>query len=272
MNKQKFLKVYLPFARSQFQSELAYKGNTIMYFCGQGILLTVTFFLWKAIYSSSSDAIMEGFSFNEMIVYILMALITNIIISSDVSYIVSREVKDGSIAINLIRPINYSIRMMFQTLGSILFNFILVFILAFTIITVVFYNLEGSLNIGNIIFYFISTALSMALTFYYSYCFGLLAFKITNMWGLSQIMQAIFRLFSGSLIPLAFFPNVISTIFNYLPFSSMISTPTLIYLGKLSEGELIKGLLIQVVWLLIFIGISKWMWNKLIKQLTILGG
>lgn len=272
MNKQKFLRVYLPFARSQFQAELAYKGNTIMFFCGQGILLAVTFFLWKAIYSSSSNAIMEGFSFNEMIVYMLMAFITNLLVSSDVSYIVSREVKDGSIAINLIRPINYSIRMMFQTIGTILFNFIIVFLLAFIIITAAFYNLEGSLNIGNIILYFLSTALSMVLTFYYSYCFGLLAFKITNMWGLSQIMQAIFRLFSGSLIPLAFFPKVISTIFSYLPFSSMISTPTLIYLGKLSGFELIKGLLIQLVWLLIFIGVSRWMWNKLIKQLTILGG
>ena len=52
----------------------------------------------------------------------------------------------------------------------------------------------------------------------------------------------------------------------------MISTPTLIYLGKLNGLELIKGILIQVIWVLIFIAISKWIWNKLIKQLTILGG
>ena len=120
--------------------------------------------------------------------------------------------------------------------------------------------------------YFVSSILSMILTFYYSYCFGLLSFKITNMWGLSQIMQAITRLISGALIPLTFFPEVVTKIFNFLPFSSMVSTPTLIYLGKLDNLELIKGILIQAIWVLIFIGISKWLWNKLIKQLTILGG
>ena len=130
----------------------------------------------------------------------------------------------------------------------------------------------ASNSIFNILMYFISSILSMILTFYYSYFFGLLSFKITNMWGLSQIMQAITRLISGALIPLSFFPEVVGKIFNILPFSSMISTPTLIYLGKLNGLELIKGILIQVIWVLIFIAISKWIWNKLIKQLTILGG
>lgn len=207
-----------------------------------------------------------------MIVYMLIAFLTNLLVSTDVSSNISREVKDGSIAINLIRPISYSQRMMFQSVGVIFFNFVIVFIPAFIVITLVFYNLEGSISIFNILMYFISSILSMILTFYYSYCFGLLSFKITNMWGLSQIMQAITRLISGALIPLSFFPEVVGKIFNILPFSSMISTPTLIYLGKLNGLELIKGILIQVIWVLIFIAISKWIWNKLIKQLTILGG
>ena len=268
----KKLKTYIPFATNAFQSELTYKGNTIMFFCGEGILISVTFFLWRAIYKSSESAVIEGFTFNQMIVYMLIAFLTNLLVSTDVSSNISREVKDGSIAINLIRPISYSQRMMFQSVGVIFFNFVIVFIPAFIVITLVFYNLEGSISIFNILMYFISSILSMILTFYYSYCFGLLSFKITNMWGLSQIMQAITRLISGALIPLSFFPEVVGKIFNILPFSSMISTPTLIYLGKLNGLELIKGILIQVIWVLIFIAISKWIWNKLIKQLTILGG
>ena len=107
---------------------------------------------------------------------------------------------------------------------------------------------------------------------FYRYCFGLLSFKITNMWGLTQIMNAIVRLLSGALIPLTFFPDIIAEIFKYLPFGSMISTPTLIYLGKLNGMEMLQALLLQAVWILVFFGLSKWIWSKLIKHLTILGG
>ena len=39
--------------------------------------------------------------------------------------------------------------------------------------------------------------MGMLIKFYYSYCFGLLSFKITNMWGLSQVMGAISTVKSG---------------------------------------------------------------------------
>ena len=272
MKKSKFLKTYMPFATNTFKAELAYKGNTIMFFCGQAVLIAVTYFLWRAIYSSSPNSVIEGFSFNHMIIYMLIAFLTELLVSTDVSSNIYREVKDGSIANNLTKPISYCSRMMFQAIGVITFNFILVFVIAFTIITVIFYRMDGSINILNLLLYFVSCIFGIIIRFYYNYCFGLLSFKITNMWGLTQIMQAIMRLLSGALIPLAFFPDIIRKIFEILPFGSIISTPTMIYLGKLSTGQILKGLGLQIIWIGVFMFFSKWMWNKLIKQLTILGG
>ena len=72
----KRLKTYIPFATNSFQSELAYKGNTFMFFCGQGMLIAVTAFLWRAIYGSSEDAIIKGFDLNQMIIYMLISFLT----------------------------------------------------------------------------------------------------------------------------------------------------------------------------------------------------
>ena len=83
--------------------------------------------------------------------------------------------------------------------------------------------------------------LGMLINLYYSYAFGLISFKITNMWGLSQIMGAVSQLLSGTLIPIVFFPKAIQWIFNFLPFSSMIYTPTMIYLGKLTGLRINKS-------------------------------
>ena len=46
---------------------------------------------------------------------------------------------------------------------------------------------------------------------------------------------------SGSLIPLAFFPKVISDIMSFLPFSSLIYTPVMIIVGKYDASQILQG-------------------------------
>ncbi|MGL4373683.1 MAG: ABC transporter permease [Turicibacter sp.] len=252
--------------------QLSYKANAIMFFLGDGIILIVTYYLWKAIYGSSEESIINGFTFNEMVIYVIMSFLTSLIISTDISYDIMSEVKDGSIAINLVRPINYEKRMLFQGLGNVLYNFVVIFIIGSIALTLFLYHSGMTLSIWRVIAYFISIVFGILLNFYYSYMFGLLSFKFTNMWGLSQIMGAITQLLSGALIPIVFFPEWAQGLFNFLPFSSMIYTPTMIYLGKISGMEVINALVIQIIWVIILSLGAKILWKKLIKQLVILGG
>lgn len=266
------MKSYLTFTKNAFQKNLSYRANAIIFFLGELMLLFVTFYLWKAIYRSSDSMIIQGFSLNEMIVYVLISFITAIIVNADIAYSISREVKDGSIAINLIRPISYQKRMFFESLGNLMYNFIVVFLIGFVVVTILQISYSGKISIVNTILYFISILAGFFINFYYSYMFGLLSFKITNMWGLTQIMNAISQLLSGALIPIVFFPGWMQWIFNFLPFSSMIYTPSMIYLGKLTNIEIIKAISIQFLWVIILMIIGRQMWKALIKELTILGG
>lgn len=87
-----------------------------------------------------------------------------------------------------------------------------------------------------------------------------------NKRGLSQIMQATVDLLSGALIPITFFPIILQNIINFFPFSSLIYTPTMIYLGKLTGMELLKALSLQVVWIIILSALAKFMWKMGIKR------
>lgn len=142
----------------------------------------------------------------------------------------------------------------------------------FTVTVIMFYKFFGFISIGRILIYFLSIILGVFINFYFSYIFGLLSFKITNMWGLSQIMGAIINLLSGMLIPISFFPLWAQKIVNFFPFSSTIYTPSMIFLGKINGNNIISSLALQMLWIIILFIISKWMWKKLIKSLTILGG
>ena len=49
-------------------------------------------------------------------------------------------------------------------------------------------------------------------------------------------------------------------------------TYSMIFLGKINGNNIISSLALQMLCIIILFIISKWMWKKLIKSLTILGG
>ncbi|GEQ20492.1 ABC transporter permease [Clostridium butyricum] len=272
MKKSLSIKSYFTFTKNVFQRNIAYKANTIMFVLGDTMILAVTYYLWKAIYSSSSQGTLNGFSYNDMIVYVLLSFITQGLIGTEVGNTISREVRNGSIASNLIKPISYEKRMLFEGFGGMLYGFILVFIIGFTAVLIIAMKTQIGLTIPNVIMYFLSVILSYFINFYYSYSMGLLTFKITNMWGVNQIMQAVTALFSGALVPITFFPKVVQNIFDFFPFKSIIYTPCMIFENKLSSYEICIAFGRQIFWVIAMMIIGKVMYKALVKNLTILGG
>ncbi|MFH5836043.1 ABC transporter permease [Proteiniclasticum sp. C24MP] len=268
----KRIKAYLPFTINTFQMLLSYKANVIIFMLGEWMMLTVSFFLWKAIFSSSPERVIKGFTLNEMILYIIISFLTTLITSVDISFDISREVKDGTIAINLIRPVSYEKRMLFQAFGGVLYNFIIIFVAAFTVINLIVYSSPGFSGNYNVPLYLASMTMGIFINFYFSYSFGLLSFKLTNMWGMSQIMGAVMQLLSGALIPVVFFPAVFRNLITLLPFSSIVYTPTMIYLGKLQGMDAYQAVAMQLFWIIMMMLISKAIWKSMVRHLTILGG
>ena len=102
--------------------------------------------------------------------------------------------------------------------------------------------------------------------------FGYLAFFLMNIWGFSILKGSILNFFSGALIPLAFFPDAVRAVFEQLPFASLIYAPTMIYMGKYSSYEIAFVLFKQVLWVVVFVAISRMVWNWAQKRLAVQGG
>ena len=133
----------------------------------------------------------------------------------------------------------------------------------------------GSLSVFtplNILFFVISFCFSIMINLSLSFVLGMITFITTNMWGILQIYQAVFRLLSGALIPLSFFPPIFEKILTYLPFSSLISAPANILLGVMNLNEICKVLIIQFVWLILFFLLTNLIWKKVVHRLVVNGG
>lgn len=275
MNKIKRLfRLYFPFSKNAIQSIMSYRLDFFMVTIGFLISVFVNYYLWNAIFRSSGKSTLAGFTLSQMIIYIFMIEVTSRLIRSNTDFIVGTEVREGNIAMNLIKPVNYKLRLLFEAAGNIIQQAVTGAIPLWIVLVLVrFFTLgETPPSIGTIGIYLISIVMSFLLMFLFNFCFGLLAFYTTSVWGMRLSKAALLGIMSGQLIPLAFFPLAVQKVLMWLPFSSMLYTPVMIYIGKINGFEALTSLGIQLLWIVIFAILSSWGWNRAIKRLTILGG
>jgi ABC-2 type transport system permease protein len=100
----------------------------------------------------------------------------------------------------------------------------------------------------------------------------MIAFFTSYVFGLFMIKDALLSFLTGQLIPLSFFPEVVQKVFDFLPFSSMVYTPVMIYLGKYQGMELTFVMLRQAVWVVLLYAFGSFIWKLVVKRLVVLGG
>lgn len=127
-------------------------------------------------------------------------------------------------------------------------------------------------TLAHISLYLFSLFLAFAMSFLFNFLFSLTTFYITYFWGFAVFKNALVRLFTGALIPLAFFPAGFGKILSYLPFAGMISTPITLYLGQATGMEALRLLGLQVFWVLFFLVCVRLAWKRAVSHLTVMGG
>lgn len=109
---------YKPFINAGVQELITYRVNFILYRIGDVMGAFVAFYLWKAVFDSSQESLIQGFSMADITLYIIMSFVTNLLTRSDSSFMIGEEVKDGSIIMRLLRPVHFAASYLFTELGS----------------------------------------------------------------------------------------------------------------------------------------------------------
>lgn len=275
-------KRYKPFFRAGAIDLLAYKFNLFTWLIVSILEVACIVFLWFGVYQSSvdgMDTIINGFSFKEMICYVVMINIYNFVsFDGTTLWTIDDEIKNGTIAMSFVKPISYRARFIATTLGSVSMKILMLGIPLFTISYLIF-GLVGFITITSVgsfllylLLFVISQFIAILLTDTINYIFGVLCFYTTSSWGLNQLKEVILQFLSGSLIPIAFFPGVFKTIATYLPFAGIAQNPVLILLMKLSYIDALKFIGVSLLWLILLELFAKWLFYTASKKVTVQGG
>ncbi|MCQ2514047.1 MAG: ABC-2 family transporter protein [Ruminococcus sp.] len=271
---RKKLRIYVPFINAGMQETTTYRVNWLFYMFGNVLGCFISYFIWNAVYNSSENSTMNGFTMPQMIVYIFLMFLTSTLVSSGGTYDIGEEIRDGSIAMRLIKPISYNATFLFQELGNKAMTICILIVPMVVGVEIVRFNFTGAVqfNILYFLLYLVSCVLAYLINFFFNICFGFIAFVIKYLWGANLMKNCIVGFLSGQTIPLAFMPEVLEKVFLILPFASLNYTPVMIYIGMYNGTTLLYFLGLQVFWALFFWGLSKLLWSVSVKYLAVQGG
>ena len=121
--KQGF-EIYLPFATNELNRNMAYKGAFYLWIFISLFSSFISYFLWMAVYGSSEKATLGGLTQNEMIIYIFMVYVTSSMTMITISDWVSDDVVKGTVAMQLIKPIDYRLSLVAKAVGVMIYRFL----------------------------------------------------------------------------------------------------------------------------------------------------
>lgn len=90
--------------------------------------------------------------------------------------------------------------------------------------------------------------------------------------GVNAVLTPLVIVFSGSLLPLDFFPDALRPYLHVQPFAGLVDIPFRIYFADLRGGAALQGLALQAGWTLVLISLGRLAMERMMRRLEMQGG
>lgn len=260
---------YLDFIRIRFLTMLAYRINYYSGILIYSLNIGVNYFTWMAIYGNGDS--LGGFTATQMTSYVAVSWMARAFYFNNLDREISTDIRDGSIAIQFIRPYNYVLVKMMQGLGEGMFRFLLFMIPGMAIAMLLFpvqLPTAPSAWAGFLVMLFFSFLINSQINI----ITGLSAFFVENNEGMMRMKRVIVDLFSGLIVPISLFPDWLSSILKVLPFQAITYLPGSVFTGRVQGVAIWNVLGIQIVWFLALLIPIVWLYHAARQRLFVQGG
>jgi hypothetical protein len=135
----------------------------------------------------------NGISFQDMFNYLIINTVVLALVYSNAGNELAKKVQDGSVAIDLIRPVSLKYFLLSQDLGNNLF--VVVFnVLPVCLVSIAIFGFKLPSDIIRLCLFVLSLVNGVIIIFLINYIFGLLAFWLKSTWYIPWYTGALFKL------------------------------------------------------------------------------
>jgi ABC-2 type transport system permease protein len=263
------LSAYVELIRLRFLTFLAYRVNYYSGIAVYALNIGVNYYLWKAIYGSS--ATLGGMTAVQMTTYIAVSWMARAFYFNNLDRDIANEIRDGSVAIQFIRPYNYLIVKMTQALGEGLCR-LLLFTVPGMLVVLLLFPVQLPTSPATWAIFLVMLLLSFVINSQINMLTGLTAFFLENNEGVLRMKRVAVDLLSGLIVPISFFPGWAQTVLGALPFQAVTYLPSSVFTGRVTGSAVWEVLAIQVAWLFVLAVPVVLLWRKARARLFVQGG
>lgn len=245
--------------------------------------MLTTILLWQAVYdgagarqgTTADRTSLSGFSFNEMIAYLLLVNISRMFSSMPgLAGGIARDIREGTLKKYLLQPID-----------------MIDYLVAYRMAHKVTYIVSAALPYGVLFFlcrryfdgvvptdpviwlaYAVSLVLAFFVGFYFEAAVGMVGFWFLEVTSMLWVVMTLNFFISGHMFPLDLLPPTWATVLRSLPFQYMAYFPAVVFLGKLQGWDLVRGLALQAAWAVGFALLARWMYRRGLRHYGAYGG
>jgi ABC-type uncharacterized transport system permease subunit len=262
------LPAYRQLADLRAQLWYAYRAQVVLEIISLVLQIYLLRMVWTAVYAG--QAVAPSPDLQTLIAYLTLAQLQVWVIAPKLSWIIEERIRDGTIAIDLARPVPYLPQLLAQQVGDTAGS--LPFIAAALPVVWLTGSLQPPASPQAAALYVVSLALAYAVAVLIGLAIGLIAFWTLEFSGFIVMYWSINAFFSGALVPLSFFPPWLRAVADLLPFQTQAYLPVSIYLGQMEGEAAWRALGVQAAWVVLLVAIVQVGWRRAMRRVVVQGG
>ena len=259
---------YVAFFKISLKDFAAYFKDYLLSTVGGLLMFIFMIFIWNVVYLGEHATLIDGYSIIQINAYFVIGGALFLLIDSLNDKTVSEDIQSGTIASALIKPVNYAYMTFIRSFAD---NVMVLPIVLIAVILAIYY-MNIPISILSVLAVVIILIIGYITINILQFMVGLLAVYTTSAFGISMFLMNIINLFGGSVMPLNFLPNYISSIAAVLPFQMMMYVPSAILIGVIPTSMYLHYIIIGGIWLLIIGLLGYFFWNHIKKRISSVGG
>lgn len=263
------MRMYIELAKRSFQQQFAYRAATLAGLFTNSVFGVMLSSVYLALYWDKPDgSSVAGFTAQQTVTYTWLgqALIMPVVFWG--WWLIIDTIRTGTVVMDLLKPMDYFRFWLSRDLGRAAAQVITRGIPTLLIGALLF-DLVWPESWQRWVAFLISVPFAVTVSFCLRFMMNLWGFWLLDHRGISSIMLVVSGVFSGHLLPIAWYPDPVRDVINVLPFRSMLMTPVEIWLGQTSIAN---GLFLQAGWTVVMIGASYALLQVAERKVVVQGG
>lgn len=267
------IRKYTKILRISLVERMVYRADFMISTVFRFLPLVTTLLLWQAVYASSGQEELAGYTHSQMVAYLLLVQISRMFSSMPgLAGGIARDIRDGNLKKYLLQPID---------MVAYLLSYRIAHKIAYIVTSALPYALlfflcrdyfDGLPDVVTLLGYVAALLLGFVLGFFFETMIGMVGFWFLEVTSFLYIINTLNFFVSGHMFPLDLLPPFWADLLRALPFQYLAYFPAQVFLGKVSGNALWQGLAMEVAWALLFIVLTRWFYRLGLKRYSAYGG